>query len=183
MRTPTAISAGRLARCLSLRSLAGLGRLVALLLGEAAPDAVDLPGPQRERERVGPDRAARRSPSPRPPARTTCPWTRSGRTDRDRPTGRRQAATTCRRQSAAPPRRGTGTAGRLHRHGASGEVTPCAHHGQLERACMAGRSAQALSPARVAAQSRAMAKAGRNQHIHGCPWKIGSAVLRSRESP
>jgi nicotinamidase-related amidase len=33
------------------------------------------------------------------------------------------------------------------------------------------------------AQSRATAKAGRNQHIHGCPWKIGSAVLRSRESP
>ncbi len=30
-----------------------------------------------------------------------------------------------------------GTAGRLPRHGASGEVTPCAHHGQLERACMA----------------------------------------------
>jgi NADPH:quinone reductase-like Zn-dependent oxidoreductase len=41
----------------------------------------------------------------------------------------------------------------------------------------------ALSPARVAAHSRAMAKAGRNQHMHGCPWKIGSAVLRSRESP
>jgi len=46
-----------------------------------------------------------------------------------------------------------------------------------------GRSAQALSPARVAAQSGAMAKAGRNQHMHGCPRKIGSAVLRSRESP
>ncbi len=133
MRTPTAVSAGRLARCLSLRSLAGLGRLVALLLGEAAPDAVDLPGPQRERETRGPDRAARRSPSPRPPAPATCPWTRSGRTDRDRRTGRRQAATTCRRQSAAPPRRGTGTAGRLPRHGASGEATPCAHHGQLEK--------------------------------------------------
>jgi len=42
---------------------------------------------------------------------------------------------------------------------------------------------QALSPARVAAQSRVMAKAGRNQHMHGCPRKIGSAVLRSRESP
>ena len=41
----------------------------------------------------------------------------------------------------------------------------------------------ALSPACVAAQSRATANAGRNQHIHGCPWKIGSAVLRSRESP
>jgi hypothetical protein len=27
----------------------------------------------------------------------------------------------------------------------------------------------ALSPARVAAQSRATAKAGLNQHIHGCP--------------
>ena len=201
MRTPTAVSAGRLARCLSLRSLAGLGRLVALLLGEAAPDAVDPPGPQRERETREPDRAARRSPSPRPPAPATCPWTRSGRTDRDRRTGRRQAATTCRRQSAAPPRRGTGTAGRLPRHGASGEVTPYAHHGQLEksvhwprcgRRCTStsasrcgrpGRPAQALSPARVAAQSWAMAKAGRNQHMHGCPRKIGSAVLRSRESP
>ena len=32
----------------------------------------------------------------------------------------------------------------------------------------------ALSPACVAAQSRATANAGRNQHIHGCPWKIGS---------
>jgi len=26
-------------------------------------------------------------------------------------------------------------------------------------------------------------KAARNQHIHACPWSIGSAVLRSRESP
>ena len=200
MRTPTAVSAGRLARCLSLRSLAGLGRLVALLLGEAAPDAVDLPGPQRERETREPDRAARRSPSRRPPAPATCPWARSGRTDRDRRTGRRQAATTCRRQSAAPPRRVTGTAGRLPRHGASGEATPCAHHGQLERSCVAALRAalhkhvvelmrqtrticQALSPARVAAQSRVMAKAGRNQHMHGRPRKIGSAVLRSHESP
>jgi hypothetical protein len=41
----------------------------------------------------------------------------------------------------------------------------------------------ALSPARIAAQSKATAKAGRNQHIHGCPWKIGSEVLRSREPP
>ena len=147
MRTPTAVSAGRLARCLSLRSLAGLGRLVALLLGEAAPDAVDLPGPQRERETRGPDRAARRSPSPRPPAPATCPWTRSGRTDRDRRTGRRQAATTCRRQSAAPPRRGTGTAGRLPRHGASGAVTPCAHHGQLEKS-VHGRVAGGVAQAR-----------------------------------
>ena len=95
MRTPTAVSAGRLARCLSLRSLAGLGRLVALLLGEAAPDAVDLPGPSARTRDTGPDRAARRSPSPRPPAPAICPWTRSGRTDRDRRTGRRQAATTC----------------------------------------------------------------------------------------
>ncbi len=61
MRTPTAVSADRLARYLSLRFPAGLGRLVALLLGEAAPDAVDLPGPQRERETLGPDRAARAS--------------------------------------------------------------------------------------------------------------------------
>ena len=41
-----------------------------------------------------------------------------------------------------------------------------------------GRSAQALSPARVAAQSRVTAEAGRNQHMHGWPRKIGSAVLR-----
>ena len=59
MRTPTAVSADRLARYLSLRFPAGRGRLVALLLGEAAPDAVDLPGPERERETLGPDRAAR----------------------------------------------------------------------------------------------------------------------------
>ena len=63
MRTPTAVSAGRLVRCLSLRSLAGLGRLVALLLGEAAPDAVDLPGPQRERETRG--RTGQRADRPR----------------------------------------------------------------------------------------------------------------------
>jgi len=63
MRTPTAVSAGRLARCLSLRSLAGLGRLVALLLGEAAPDAVDPPGPQRERETRG--RTGQRADRPR----------------------------------------------------------------------------------------------------------------------
>ena len=41
----------------------------------------------------------------------------------------------------------------------------------------------APSLARVAARSRATAKAGRNQHIRGCQWKIRSAVLRSRESP
>jgi len=75
--------------------------------------------------------SARRSPSPRPPAPATCPWTRSGGTDRDRRTGRRQAATTCRRPSVAPPRRGTEAAGRSPRQGASGEVTPRAHHGQL----------------------------------------------------
>ena len=84
---------------------------VALLLAEADPDAVDLPGPQRERETPGPDRAAR---ADRPrlgrllqrPARG-----RAGRTDRDRRTGRRQAAATCRRPSEAPPRRGTGKPG------------------------------------------------------------------------
>jgi len=26
-------------------------------------------------------------------------------------------------------------------------------------------------------------KSGRNQHVHACPWSIGSAVLWSRESP
>jgi hypothetical protein len=120
---------------------------MALLLGEVAPDAVDLPGPAARTRDTGPDRAARRSPSPRPPVPATCPGTRSGRTDGDRRTGRRQAATTCRRQSAAPPRRGTGTAGRLPRHGASGEVTPCAHHGQLEKS-VHGRVAGGVAQAR-----------------------------------
>jgi hypothetical protein len=32
-------------------------------------------------------------------------------------------------------------------------------------------------------QSKATVKAARNQHIHACQWSIGSAVLRSRESP
>ena len=57
MRTPTAVNAYRLVRCLSLRFLAGLGRSVTLLLAEAVPNAVDLPGPQRERETPRPDRA------------------------------------------------------------------------------------------------------------------------------
>ena len=30
---------------------------------------------------------------------------------------------------------------------------------------------------------QAMAKAGLNHYVHGCPRKTGSAVLRSRESP
>jgi hypothetical protein len=34
----------------------------------------------------------------------------------------------------------------------------------------------ALSRVRVALQSKATAKAARNQHIHACPWSIGSAV-------
>jgi hypothetical protein len=29
----------------------------------------------------------------------------------------------------------------------------------------------------------AVSSAARNQHIRACPWSIGSAVLRSRESP
>jgi len=144
--------------------------------------------------------SARRSPSPRPPAPATCPWTRSGGTDRDRRTGRRQAATTCRRPSVAPlgavPRQPGGRLVKAPR----ARLRPARTTASSERACMAalrrrctctpasrcgrpGRSAQALSPARVAAQSRAMAKAGRNQHRHGCPRTTGSAVLRSRESP
>ena len=42
---------------------------------------------------------------------------------------------------------------------------------------------RALHFTTVDRQSRATAKAGRNRHIHGCPWKIVSAVPRSRESP
>ena len=200
MRTPTAVSAGRLARRLSLRSLAGLGRLVALLLGEAAPDAVDPPGPQRERETRG--RTGQRADRPRlgrllqRPAR--------GR-DREEQIGIGGPA-----GGKLPPL----AVGNQPRHlgavrGQPGGCLVTAPRGRLrparttansKRACMAALRAalhkhvvelmrqtrticQALSPARVAAQSRAMAKAGRNQHMHGCPRKIGSAVLRSRESP
>jgi hypothetical protein len=139
----------------------------------------------------GPDRVARRSPSLRPPAPATCPWTRSGRTDRDRRTGRRQAATTCRRPSAAPPRRGPGPpGGRLVKR--LGRGYACGTTANSERACMAalraashkhaasrcgrpGRSAQALSPARPAAQSR------RWQRLAGtitCTAVRGRPVLR-----
>jgi len=55
--------------------------------------------------------------------------------------------------------------------------------GAIIRAYGTRPTAQALSPARAAAQSSAMAKAARNQHIYGCRWKTGTAVLRSRESP
>ena len=41
---------------------------------------------------------------------------------------------------------------------------------------------EASTRAAAAMQSKATAKAARNQHIHACPWSIGSAVLRSRES-
>ncbi len=41
----------------------------------------------------------------------------------------------------------------------------------------------ASSPARVAARFNATTKGWPEQHIHGCPRKIGSAVLWSRESP
>jgi hypothetical protein len=36
---------------------------------------------------------------------------------------------------------------------------------------------------KIVHRSKAMAKAGRNQRMHGRPREIGSAVLRSRESP
>ena len=129
MRTPTAVSYGgqrRLVRCLSLRSLAGLGRLVALLLGEAAPDAVDLPGPQRERETLGSGPGSARLPA-RPPG--SChspppPVTKSAgraaaacRRIRSAPAGRRRrpagSARAPARPSAAAARPGTdGTAAR-----------------------------------------------------------------------
>ncbi len=38
-----------------MRRLPGWGLLVALFLGQAAPDAVHLPRPQRERETLPPD--------------------------------------------------------------------------------------------------------------------------------
>jgi len=200
MPTPTAVSPGRLARCLSLRSLAGLGRLVALLLGEAAPDAVDPPGPQRERETRG--RTGQRADRPRlgrllqrpargrdreeqigigGPAGGKLPPLAVGNQPRHlgavrgqpggclvtAPRARlRPARTTANSKKRAWPRCG--------RRCTSTSASRCGRP---------GRPAQALSPARVAAQSWAMAKAGRNQHMHGCPRKIGSAVLRSRESP
>jgi hypothetical protein len=64
------------------------------------------------------------------------------------------------------------------RKGVYGRVAGGAAQTSASRCGRPGRSAQALSPARVAARSRATAEAGRNQHMHGCPRKIGSAVLR-----
>jgi hypothetical protein len=171
----SALAAGSL---LSLRSLAGLGRLLALRRGEDAPDAVDLPSPQREHETRGPDRAARRSLSPRPPTPATCPSTRSGRTDRDRRTGRRQAATTCRRQSAAPPRRGRGQPGGCLVAALRARLGPAGTTADSKE-----RAWAALRAALHKHLGEAMANAGRNQHIHGCPRRIGSAALRWRESP
>ena len=148
---------------------------------------------------TGPHRVARRSPSLRLPAPATCPWTRSGRTGRDRRTGRRHAATTCRRPSAAPPRRGTGPpGGRLVKR--LGRGYACGTTANSERACMAAlraashkhagepmRQTRTVCPGPVtgtrSSAIQAMAKAGRNHHVHGCPRKSGSAVLRSRESP
>src|SRR6185369_16282362 len=137
MRTPTAVSAGRLARCLSLRSLAGLGRLVAPLLGEAAPAAVDLPGPSARTRDTGPDRAARRSPSPRPPAPAIWPWTRSGRTDRDRRTGRRQAATTCLGNQPRHLGAARGQLGGCLVTAPRARLRPARTTGNSKRACMA----------------------------------------------
>ena len=200
MRTPTAVSAGRLARCLSLRSPAGLGRLVALLLGEAAPDAVDLPGPQREREtRAGPGSAqialASAACSSDPPV-DEIGKNRSGSADRQAASCHHlpsaiSRATSARygdsRAAASSRRLGRGYALRAPRPARKKRAWPrCGRRctsTSASRYGRPGRSAQALSPARVAAQSRAMAKAGRNQHMHGCPRKIGPAVLRSRESP
>ena len=81
--------------------------------------------------------STRRSPSPRPPAPTTRPWTRSGRIDRDRRTGRRGAATTCRRQSAAPPRRGTGQPGGCLVTAPRARLRPARTTANSKRACMA----------------------------------------------
>ncbi len=137
--------------------------------------------------------SARRSPSPRPPAPATCPWTRSGRTDRG---SADQQAASCHhlpsaisratsarrgdsRAAASSSRLGRGYALRAPRLTRKGRAWPrCGRRctsTSASRCGRPGRSAQALSPARVAAQSRAMAKAGRNQHMHGCP---GRPVLR-----
>ena len=50
--------------------------------------------------------------------------------------------------------------------------------GAIIRAYGTRPTAQAMSPARAAVQSSAMAKAGRSQQIHGCRRRTGAAVLR-----
>jgi hypothetical protein len=52
-----------------------------------------------------------------------------------------------------------------------------------ERPTLCTTAANRHSRPACSSPSRAVAKAGRNQHVHGCPREIGSAVLRSRESP
>ena len=200
MRTPTAVSAGRLARCLSLRSLAGLGRLVALLFGEAAPDPVDLPSLQRERETRG--RTGTRADRPRLgrlPQRPARGRDREEQIGIGGPAGGKLPPLAVGNQ---PRHLGAvrGQPGGCLVTAPRARLRPARTTANSKKACMAalraalyktsasrcgrpGRSAQALSPARVAARSRATAEAGRNQHMHGCPRKIGSAVLRSHESP
>ena len=53
---------------------------------------------------------------------------------------------------------------------------------EAERIRSEARRAELLAAA-WKRESSATAKAGRNQPIHGSQWRIGSAVLRSRESP
>src|SRR4029077_9700317 len=175
MPTPTAVSPGRLARCLSLRSLAGLGRLVALLLGEAAPDAVDLPGPAARTRDTGPDRAAQIAL-----ASAACPSdlpvdeigkNRSGSADRQAAScpplpsaiSRATSARYGDSWTAASSRRlGRGYALRAPRPTRKERAWPrCGRRctsTSANRCGRPGRAAQALSPARVAAQSRAMAR-------------------------
>jgi hypothetical protein len=174
---------------------------VALLLAEAAPDTVDLPGPQRERETPGPDRAAR---ADRPRLGRLLQRPARGREREEQigiggPAGGKLPPLAVGRQSRplGAIRRQPG--GRLVK-APRARLRPARTTASSERACMAalrrrctctpasrcgrpGPPAQALSPARVAPQSRAMAKAGRNQHRHGCPRTTDPAVLRSRESP
>jgi hypothetical protein len=91
------------------------------------------------------------------------------------------------RAAASSRRLGRGYAPRAPRPARKGRAWPrCGRRctcTPASRCGRPGRSDRALSPARVAPQSRAMAKAGRNQHRHGCPRTTNPAVLRSRESP
>jgi hypothetical protein len=174
---------------------------VTVLLAEAALDAVDLPGPQRERERVG--RTGQRAQIALASAACSSdlPVHESGK-NRPGSAGRQAAschhlppaisrATSARygdsRAAASSRRLGQGYALRAPQPARKGRAWPrCGRlctRTSVSRCGRPGRSAQALSPARAEAQSRAMAKAGRNQRVHGCPRTTGSAVLRSRESP
>ena len=200
MRTPTAVSAGRLARCLSYVPWL----VVAAWWRSSSVRPPQMPWtclvPRRERETRG--RTGQRADRPRLGRllqRAARGRDREEQTGIGGPAGGKLPPLAVGRQSRplGAVRRQPG--GRLVK-APRARLRPARTTASSERACMAalrrrctctpasrcgrpGPPAQALSPARVAPQSRAMAKAGRNQHRHGCPRTTDPAVLRSRESP